>query len=116
MPDAGVGMFRELSDLTGLSARITAVLADIYRGPWIHAPGDVFADLAAAVADGAVGGGIVDGDLAAKRAPDLVDRKFSVDANAVMIGTSVVVSAVDDLPVADTGLMSQAQLPRNAVV
>jgi hypothetical protein len=28
-------------------------LADTYRGPWVHAPGDVFADLAAAVADGA---------------------------------------------------------------
>jgi hypothetical protein len=36
-----------------LSAQVTAALADTYQGPWIHAPGDVFADLAAAVADGA---------------------------------------------------------------
>ncbi len=50
---AGVGMLRELADLTGLSAQVTAVLTDTYRGPWIYAPGDVFADLAAAVADGA---------------------------------------------------------------
>ena len=28
-------------------------MADTYRGPWTHAPGEVFADLAAAVADGA---------------------------------------------------------------
>ena len=50
---AGVGMLRELADLTGLSARVSAALANTYKGPWIHAPGDVFADLAAAVADGA---------------------------------------------------------------
>jgi hypothetical protein len=50
---AGVGMLRELADLTGLSSQVTAALADTYRGPWTHAPGDVFADLAAAVADGA---------------------------------------------------------------
>ncbi|MBS4730157.1 IS1380 family transposase [Mycobacterium sp. SM1] len=50
---AGVGMVREVADLTGLSAQVTEALADTYRGPWIHAPGDVFADLVAAVADGA---------------------------------------------------------------
>ena len=50
---AGVGMLRELADLTGLSAQVTAALADTYNGPWTYAPGDVFADLAAAVADGA---------------------------------------------------------------
>ena len=50
---AGVGMLREVADLSGLSAQVTAALADTYRGSWIHAPGDVFADLAAAVADGA---------------------------------------------------------------
>ena len=44
---------REVADLTGLSAQVTAALADTYQGPWTHAPGDVFADLAAAVADGA---------------------------------------------------------------
>ena len=50
---AGMGLLRELADLTGLSTQVTAVLADTYRGPWTYAPGAVFADLAAAVADGA---------------------------------------------------------------
>jgi hypothetical protein len=50
---AGMGMLRELADRTGLSAQVTAALADTYRGPWVYAPGDVFADLAVAVADGA---------------------------------------------------------------
>ncbi len=50
---AGMAMLRELADLTGLSSQVSAVLADTYRGPWVYAPGDVFADLAAAVADGA---------------------------------------------------------------
>jgi hypothetical protein len=50
---AGVGLLREVADLSGLSSQVTAALADTYKGPWIHAPGDVFADLAAAVADGA---------------------------------------------------------------
>jgi hypothetical protein len=50
---AGMGMLRELADRTGLSGQVTAALADTYRGPWVYAPGDVFADLAAAVADGA---------------------------------------------------------------
>ncbi len=50
---AGMGLLRELADLTGLSAQVTAVLADTYKGPWVYAPGAVFADLAAAVADGA---------------------------------------------------------------
>ncbi len=46
-------MVRELSDLTTLSVQVTAVLADTYKGPWVYEPGAVFADLAAAVADGA---------------------------------------------------------------
>ncbi len=50
---AGMGLLRELADVTGLSAQVTAALADTYQGPWVYAPGDVFADLAAAVADGA---------------------------------------------------------------
>jgi hypothetical protein len=50
---AGMGLLRELADLTGLSSQVTAALADTYQGPWTHAPGDVFADLATAVADGA---------------------------------------------------------------
>src|SRR3954454_5665275 len=48
-----MGMLRELADRTGLSAQVTAALADTYRGPWVYAPGEAFADLAAAVADGA---------------------------------------------------------------
>ena len=50
---AGMGMLREVADLTGLSGQVTGVLADTYRGPWLYAPGAVFSDLAAAVADGA---------------------------------------------------------------
>ena len=50
---AGVGMLRELADLTGLTSQVSAVLADTYKGPWVHDPGRVFTDLAAAVADGA---------------------------------------------------------------
>ena len=50
---AGMGLLRELADQTGLSAQVTAALADTYRGPWVYSPGEVFADLAAAVADGA---------------------------------------------------------------
>ena len=46
---AGVGMLREVAELSGLSAQVTAALADTYNGPWIHAPGDVFADPAAAL-------------------------------------------------------------------
>jgi hypothetical protein len=48
-----MGIVREVADLSGLSAGVSAVLADTYRGPWGYAPGAVFADLAAAVADGA---------------------------------------------------------------
>jgi hypothetical protein len=50
---AGMGVLRELADRTGLSAQVTTALADTYKGPWVYAPGAVFADLAAAVADGA---------------------------------------------------------------
>jgi len=32
---------------------VTDALADTYGGPWVHAPGRVFADLAVAIADGA---------------------------------------------------------------
>src|SRR6476620_12653158 len=49
---AGVGMLRELADLTRLTEQVSAVLADTYRGPWLHDPGRVFTDMAAAVADG----------------------------------------------------------------
>ena len=57
-PGCGVacrgGILRELVELTGLSAQVTAALADdTYRGLWTYAPGAVFTDLAAAVAGGA---------------------------------------------------------------
>ncbi|MDQ3576055.1 MAG: IS1380 family transposase [Actinomycetota bacterium] len=50
---AGVGMLRELARDTGLVEGVTAALADTYAGPWQHAPGQVFADMAVAIADGA---------------------------------------------------------------
>jgi Transposase DDE domain group 1 len=50
---AGVGMLRELARDTGLVEGVTTALADTYAGPWQHAPGQVFADLAVAIADGA---------------------------------------------------------------
>src|SRR5438046_1297138 len=46
-------MLRELAQDTGLVEGVTAALADTYAGPWQHAPGQVFADLAVAIADGA---------------------------------------------------------------
>lgn len=49
---AGVGMLRELACDTGLVEGVTAALANTYAGPWQHAPGQVFADLAVAIADG----------------------------------------------------------------
>ena len=50
---AGVGILRELAQSTGLSARVSDVLADTYAGPRRHDPGRVFTDLAVAGADGA---------------------------------------------------------------
>ena len=50
---AGVGLLREMAEYMGLVDAVSAALADTYRGPWVHAPGRVFTDLAAAVADGA---------------------------------------------------------------
>jgi hypothetical protein len=50
---AATVMLRELAQDTGLVAGVTAALADTYAGPWLHAPGQVFADLAVAIADGA---------------------------------------------------------------
>jgi hypothetical protein len=46
-------MLRELALATGLVAGVSQALADTYAGPWVHAPGRVFADLAVAIADGA---------------------------------------------------------------
>ena len=50
---AGVGLLREVADLSGLTERVSEVLADTYKGRCVHDPGRVFTDLAAAVADGA---------------------------------------------------------------
>jgi len=50
---AGVGMLREMAELTGLADGVTAGLLDTYRGVPVHAPGRVFTDLACAIADGA---------------------------------------------------------------
>jgi hypothetical protein len=49
---AGVGMLRELACDTGLVEGVTEALADTYAGPWEHAPGRVFTDMAVAIADG----------------------------------------------------------------
>ena len=38
---AGVGILRELAELTGLSAHVTAALADTYRGAWMSSAGRV---------------------------------------------------------------------------
>jgi Transposase DDE domain group 1 len=50
---AGVGLLRELATGTGLAGAVTGALLDTYRGVPLHPPGQVFADLAAAIADGA---------------------------------------------------------------
>lgn len=50
---AGVELLREMACSTGLVEQVTAALADTYQGEPTHAPGRVFADLAAAIADGA---------------------------------------------------------------
>jgi hypothetical protein len=50
---AGLVLLREVAEDTGLVDAVTGALADTYAGAWVHAPGRVFADLAAAVADGA---------------------------------------------------------------
>jgi hypothetical protein len=47
------GALRELAHDSGLTAGVTAALADTYDGPWVHAPGRVFTDMAVAIADGA---------------------------------------------------------------
>jgi hypothetical protein len=50
---AGVGLLREMAELTGLVDGISAALLDTYRGVPVHAPGRVFTDMAVAIADGA---------------------------------------------------------------
>ncbi len=50
---AGVGLLREMAQATGLVGAVNGALIDTYRGVLVHAPGQVFADLAVAIADGA---------------------------------------------------------------
>jgi len=50
---AGSALLRELATETGLAGAVTAALLDTYRGFPLHMPGQVFADLAVAIADGA---------------------------------------------------------------
>jgi hypothetical protein len=46
-------LLRELATETGLAGTVAEVLLDTYRGLPVHVPGQVFADLAVAIADGA---------------------------------------------------------------
>jgi hypothetical protein len=50
---AGTALLRELATETGLADAVTGALLDTYRGFPVHMPGQVFADLAVAIADGA---------------------------------------------------------------
>jgi hypothetical protein len=50
---AGAALLRELATETGLAGGVTGALLDTYRGFPLHMPGQVFADLAVAIADGA---------------------------------------------------------------
>ena len=50
---AGAALLRELATETGLAGGVSAALLDTYRGFPLHMPGQVFADLAVAIADGA---------------------------------------------------------------
>jgi hypothetical protein len=49
---AGCALLRELATETGLAGAVTGALLDTYRGFPVHMPGQVFADLAVAIADG----------------------------------------------------------------
>ena len=50
---AGVGLLREMAEYTGLVDGVSGALIGTYKGLPVHAPGQVFADLAVEVADGA---------------------------------------------------------------
>jgi hypothetical protein len=50
---AGAALLRELATETGLAGAVSGALLDTYRGFPLHMPGQVFADLAVAIADGA---------------------------------------------------------------
>ena len=50
---AGAGLLREMAEETGLVEAWDRVLLGTYKGPPVHMPGQVLADLAVAIADGA---------------------------------------------------------------
>ncbi len=50
---AGVGLLREMAQYTGLVDAVTGGLLETYRGVPFHQPGQVFTDVAVAIADGA---------------------------------------------------------------
>ena len=50
---AGTALLRELAQETGLADAVSSALIDSYRGMPVHMPGQVFADLAVVIADGA---------------------------------------------------------------
>jgi hypothetical protein len=50
---AGVELLREAAEYTGLVEEVTAALIGTYKGFPLHMPGQVFCDLAVAIADGA---------------------------------------------------------------
>ena len=50
---AGVGLLREMAAFTGLVDGVSDALIDTYAGVPVHGPGQVFTDLAVAIADGA---------------------------------------------------------------
>jgi hypothetical protein len=53
VPGAGTAPLRELATETRLAGAVTGVLLDTYRGFPVHAPRQVFAGPAVAIADGA---------------------------------------------------------------
>src|SRR6266516_6304764 len=76
---AGTALLREPAEETGLFSAATAALLDTYRGVPVHAPGQVFADLAVAIADR---GGRGDRDRGAARPRETV-RAGRLDADGV---------------------------------
>jgi len=75
---AGAALLRELATETGLPGGVTGALLDTYRGFPVHLRGQVFADLAVAIADGGCG----DRDRGAAR-PGGAVRAGGLDADGV---------------------------------
>jgi hypothetical protein len=55
---AGSLLLRELAAKCGLLPAVSGALSDTYKGVPVHAPGQVFADLAVAIADCVSGIGV----------------------------------------------------------